>query len=107
MTENNHDLPRLDTPLLTPAEAARLLAVRPSWTYEAVRAGTLPCLRLGRHIRFNAADARGLAAGKSGVARPGSRFGADSQRSRRRSGRVVPACPGDPLGAARRVGSVR
>jgi hypothetical protein len=25
---------------------------RPSWIYEAVRAGTLPCLRIGRHIRF-------------------------------------------------------
>ena len=49
-TENN--LPRLDTPLLTPAEAAQLLAVKPSGIYEAVRAGTLPCLRIGRHIRF-------------------------------------------------------
>ena len=44
--------PRLDTPLLTPKQAAELLAVKPSWIYEAVRAGTLPCLRLGRHIRF-------------------------------------------------------
>ena len=33
-------------------EAAQLLAVKPSWIYEAVRAGTLPCLRIGRHIRF-------------------------------------------------------
>jgi excisionase family DNA binding protein len=49
---DNHDVPRLDTPLLTPAEAAQLLAVKPSWIYEAVRAGTLPCLRIGRHIRF-------------------------------------------------------
>ena len=53
----NHTTPgehvaRLDTPLLTAAEAAQLLAVKPSWIYEAVRAGTLPCLRLGRHIRF-------------------------------------------------------
>jgi predicted DNA-binding transcriptional regulator AlpA len=23
-----------------------------SWIYEAVRSGTLPCLRIGRHIRF-------------------------------------------------------
>jgi excisionase family DNA binding protein len=43
---------RLDTRLLTPADAAELLAVRPSWVYDAVRAGTLPCLRIGRHIRF-------------------------------------------------------
>ena len=51
-SNNDHDVPRLDTPLLTAAEAAELLAVRPSWIYEAVRSGTLPCLRIGRHIRF-------------------------------------------------------
>jgi excisionase family DNA binding protein len=49
---SNNEVPRLDTPLLTAAEAAELLAVKPSWIYEAVRAGTLPCLRIGRHIRF-------------------------------------------------------
>ena len=51
---DRHDaaVQRLDTPLLTPAEAAQLLAVKPSWIYEAVRSGTLPCLRIGRHIRF-------------------------------------------------------
>jgi excisionase family DNA binding protein len=53
MTQRENDnVHRLDTPLLTPAEAAELLSVRLSWIYEAVRAGTLPCLRLGRHIRF-------------------------------------------------------
>jgi excisionase family DNA binding protein len=46
------DVPRLDTPLLRPDQAAELLSVRTSWIYEAVRAGTLPCLRIGRHIRF-------------------------------------------------------
>jgi excisionase family DNA binding protein len=45
-------VPRLHTPLLTPAGAAQLLAVKPSWIYEAVRSGSLPCLRIGRHIRF-------------------------------------------------------
>ena len=44
--------PRLQEPLLRPAEAARLLSVKPSWIYEAVRARRLPCVRLGRHIRF-------------------------------------------------------
>lgn len=42
----------LDGPLLRPEDAARLLAVKPNWIYEAVRDGRLPCLRLGRHIRF-------------------------------------------------------
>jgi excisionase family DNA binding protein len=50
--DNDETVHRLDTPLLTPTEAAQLLAVKPSWIYEAVRAGTLPCLRIGRHIRF-------------------------------------------------------
>jgi excisionase family DNA binding protein len=39
-------------PLLRPEEAARLLSVKTSWIYEAVRAGRVPCLRVGRHIRF-------------------------------------------------------
>jgi len=42
----------LDGPLLTPADAAELLNVKTSWIYEAVRTGSLPCIRLGRHIRF-------------------------------------------------------
>lgn len=42
----------LAEPLLKTAEAALLLSVKPSWIYEAVRAGALPCLRVGRHIRF-------------------------------------------------------
>ena len=46
-------LVRLDEPLLTPSEAAALLAVKPSTVYEWVRAGRLPHLRLGpRAIRF-------------------------------------------------------
>jgi excisionase family DNA binding protein len=43
---------RLDSPLLKPQQAAELLAVRTSWIYEAVRTNRLPCLRIGRHIRF-------------------------------------------------------
>lgn len=39
-------------PLLSPQEVARLLAVKPNWVYEAVRARRMPCLRVGRHIRF-------------------------------------------------------
>ncbi|RKQ90471.1 excisionase family DNA binding protein [Solirubrobacter pauli] len=45
----------LDQPLLNANDAAGLLAVRPSWIYEAVRSGQLPCLRIGRHIRFTRA----------------------------------------------------
>ena len=42
----------LNGPLLRAEDAARLLSVRPSWVYEAVRARRLPCVRVGRHIRF-------------------------------------------------------
>ena len=42
----------LDGPLLRPDQAAELLNVKTSWIYEAVRTGQLPCIRLGRHIRF-------------------------------------------------------
>lgn len=42
----------LESPLLMPADAARLLSVKTSWIYEAVRTGSLPCIRVGRHIRF-------------------------------------------------------
>lgn len=46
---------RLDAPLLRPEDAAELLAVKTSWIYDAVQAGRLPCLRIGRHIRFTRA----------------------------------------------------
>jgi len=46
----------LSEPLLKAADAARLLAVRQSWVYEAVRTGRLPCIRVGRHIRFTRTD---------------------------------------------------
>ena len=57
MTATNHlriepGTLRLDSPLLKPEQAAELLAVRTSWIYEAVRTNRLPCLRVGRHIRF-------------------------------------------------------
>lgn len=59
MTTNsprNHQLGtparRLDGPLLRPDQAAALLAVKTSWIYHAARTGRLPCIRVGRHIRF-------------------------------------------------------
>jgi excisionase family DNA binding protein len=52
----NDSGPRLlDDPLLRPEQVAELLAVKPSWVYEAVRKGRLPCVRVGRHIRFTQA----------------------------------------------------
>jgi excisionase family DNA binding protein len=42
----------LDEPLLDCAAAAALLNVRVSWVRDAARLGQLPCLRVGRHMRF-------------------------------------------------------
>ncbi|MGH2879967.1 MAG: helix-turn-helix domain-containing protein [Solirubrobacteraceae bacterium] len=42
----------LDEPLLDAVEAAELLRVRVSWVQEAVRERVLPCIRVGRHLRF-------------------------------------------------------
>jgi excisionase family DNA binding protein len=42
----------LRAPLLRPQDAADLLSVKASWVYDAARTGRLPCLRVGRHIRF-------------------------------------------------------
>lgn len=42
----------LDEPLLDCDQAAALLNVRPSWVRDATRAGRLPCIRVGRHLRF-------------------------------------------------------
>jgi excisionase family DNA binding protein len=46
----------LSEPLLTAPMAAELLSVRTSWIYEAVREGRLPCVRIGKHVRFLRSD---------------------------------------------------
>ena len=43
----------LEEPLLNVAQAASLLSVRESWVRAAARAGRLPCVRVGRHLRFS------------------------------------------------------
>lgn len=52
----DHAREALSEPLLDATAAADLLAVRPSWIYEAVRAGRLPHVKIGRHIRFLRSD---------------------------------------------------
>ncbi|MGH2864537.1 MAG: helix-turn-helix domain-containing protein [Solirubrobacteraceae bacterium] len=42
----------LAEPLLNCEQAAALLNVRVSWVRDAARLGHLPCLRVGRHLRF-------------------------------------------------------
>jgi excisionase family DNA binding protein len=42
----------LDEPLLDVTSAAELLNVRVSWIREATRTGYLPCLKVGKHVRY-------------------------------------------------------
>jgi excisionase family DNA binding protein len=46
----------LSEPLLRPEEVASLLGVKKSSVYEYARAGRLPCIKVGRHLRFLRAD---------------------------------------------------
>jgi excisionase family DNA binding protein len=54
----------LDEPLLDCAAAAALLNVRVSWVRDAARLGQLPCLRVGRHMRFTRTMLEGWLAGQ-------------------------------------------
>ncbi|MFL5846264.1 MAG: helix-turn-helix domain-containing protein [Solirubrobacteraceae bacterium] len=46
----------LSEPLLTASQAAAMLSVRTSWVYDAARSGVLPCVHIGKHIRFLRAE---------------------------------------------------
>ncbi len=70
-------------PLYTPAEAARLLAVRESWLRRRVTTRLVPCTFLGKHLRFSNADLVAIAAAG---ARP---TGIPVPAGRARSGRAT------------------
>ena len=67
----------LDEPLLDCEAAAALLNVRVSWVRDAARLGHLPCLCVGRHLRFTRVMLEDWLAeqvdGRSGTARKHSR----------------------------------
>ena len=46
----------LSEPLLGPEDAAELLSARVSCIYEPCRAGRLPFLRVGKHLRFTRSE---------------------------------------------------
>jgi excisionase family DNA binding protein len=47
-----------DLALLTPDQLCSLLQVKKSWVYDQVERGLLPCLRLGKQLRFRQRDVR-------------------------------------------------
>lgn len=66
----------LSEPLLDCVAAAALLNVRVSWVRDAARLGHLPCLRVGRHLRFT----RAMLEGRSPSPRNPGRLTADDFR---------------------------
>jgi excisionase family DNA binding protein len=48
-------------PLLTPNQAAELLAVPESWLRRRAAARSVPCTFLGKHLRFSQSDVRAIA----------------------------------------------
>jgi excisionase family DNA binding protein len=42
--------------LLTAAEVAELLTVPKTWVLDSARSGAMPCIRLGKYVRFDMAD---------------------------------------------------
>ncbi len=58
----------LSEPLLDCVAAAALLNVRVSWVRDAARLGHLPCLRVGRHLRFTRAMLEDWLAAQAAIA---------------------------------------
>lgn len=54
-----HTPATLDRLLLKPAEAARLLAISQRTLWSLTREGTIPCVRLGRNVRYIVSDIQG------------------------------------------------
>ncbi len=75
-----------------------LLAVKTSWVYDAVRTGNLPCIRVGRHIRFTRAMLEEWLRGPV----PGVRFGSGPDGRGARCARC-----GRPCSSALRCGQGR
>jgi excisionase family DNA binding protein len=44
--------------LLTPPEAARALAISPRTLWGMTQSGEIPCVRIGRSVRYDPADLR-------------------------------------------------
>lgn len=57
-------------PLYTPAQAAKVLAVRESWLRRRAAERRVPCTFLGKHLRFSHYDVAAIAAAGARPAAP-------------------------------------
>ena len=53
------------SPLIDAAGAADLLGVPASWVLSEARSNRIPCVRLGRYVRFDACEVRAWATAKA------------------------------------------
>lgn len=53
-------VPTPPQPLLRPAEAAELLSIAPRTLARLTKDGAIPCIRLGRAVRYRPADVQHL-----------------------------------------------
>ncbi len=57
-----------DDDLMTPTEVAKRLSVGLGWVYRQVESGSLPCVQVGKYLRFHRRDIeRWLAAQRRGA----------------------------------------
>lgn len=54
-------------PLLDVLGLATYLGVKPSWVYGKVGTGELPCIRVGRYLRFRVSDVLAWMQGTDGA----------------------------------------
>ncbi len=80
---NDSPAPEQVLPLYTPAEAARLLAVRESWLRRRATARAVPCTFLGKHLRFSHADVVAIVVAGASKPGPATRTGRIARRGRR------------------------
>jgi excisionase family DNA binding protein len=79
----DHEQLTFEAPLLlTAQQAARVLGqgFTAHWVYEAARSGELPCVRIGRKVRFVRGDLDAYVAAKRTTADPAARLGEDWRR---------------------------
>ena len=95
--EDHDGVVSLAEPLLDCGAAAELLNVRVSWVRDAARMGQLPCLRVGRHLRFTRAMLEGWLAGQLHEPQPPARHARSNSSGAELSGRGARASANDTL----------
>jgi excisionase family DNA binding protein len=68
--------------LLSVPQVARRLGLSSDWVYRAAREGSIPCVRLGRYVRFRPASVETWLADLEGGVALGARMSAEAENIR-------------------------